>query len=393
LGTSLLPVDTALDFVIYKDREEAKALVPDLNSTIYTDGSVRNGLVGIGVVWRRAPENRSAQHERERALPRDWNVIQETVARQEDSNEYVAELLAIQRALQLLVEEPVIPGEVTICTDCQAAITSIQRPHQQSGQYAIQAILQAASQLRDRGVKIRLYWVPAHQGVEGNELANKYARLATRKQGNLTPNIERQVRLRSTALRIGREAILRDTAPTQCLGKQLKRIDKALPQKHMVKAYNTMSCEDTRILVQLRTGHIGLNCYLKRVGKAEHPTCACGLGEESIFHFLFQCPTWAEQRQNLRTAMGNRWADLSYALGGWNDRREPTGELIDGRKDKWKPKLDILKAVVQFTKATGRLIGPAQGVAGVAADPVQGVVVGPAQGVAGVAGLARGNSG
>jgi hypothetical protein len=93
----------------------------------------------------------------------------------------------------------------------------------------------------------------------------------------------------------------------------------------MVKVYNTMSQEDTRILVQLRTGHIGLNVYLKRVGKAERSTCTCGLGEESVFHFLFQCPTWAEQRQSLRNAIGNRWADLSYALGGWSDKRDPTG--------------------------------------------------------------------
>jgi ribonuclease HI len=292
-------------------------------------------------------------------------VIWDTVAWQEDSNEYVAELLAIRRALQILVEEPAIPREVTICTDCQAAITSIQKPHQQSGQYAIQAILQAASQLRDRGVKIRLYWVPAHQGVEGNELANKYARLATRKQWGFTPNPRvKQVRLRSTALRMGREAILRDTAPTQSLGKQLKEIDKALPQNHMVKVYNTWSQEDTRTLVQLRTGHLGLNVYLKRVGKAERSTCACGLGEESVFHFLFQCPTWVEQRQSLRTAIGNRWADLSYALGGWNNRRDPTGKLIDGRKDKWKPNLEALKAVVQFAKATGRFLREAVGPAG-----------------------------
>src|SRR3982074_572184 len=171
------------------------------------------------------------------------------------------------KAFQVLVEEPVLPKEVTICTDCQAAVLSIQRPHQQSGQYVIQAILRAANQLQDRGIKVKLYWVPAHQGIRGNELAHKYARLATRKR--LTPNTRvEQVRLRSTALHVGREKILRETAPTQKLGKQLSKIDKALPRNHMVKVYNTMTQEDARILVQLRTGNVGLNFYLNRVGRA-----------------------------------------------------------------------------------------------------------------------------
>jgi hypothetical protein len=46
------------------------------------------------------------------------------------------------------------------------------------------------------------------------------------------------------------------------------------------------------------------------------------------------------------------------------ERQEgPNRKLIDGRKDKWKPNLDVLKAVV---KATGRLlrevVGPVRGV-------------------------------
>ena len=54
--------------------------------------------------------------------------------------------------------------------------------------------------------------------------------------------------------------------------------------------------------------------------------------------------------------MGDRWADLSYALGGWSGRQDPnTRKPIDGRKSRWKPNIGVLKAVVQFVKATGRL--------------------------------------
>jgi hypothetical protein len=117
-----------------------------------------------------------------------------------------------------------------------------------------------------------------------------------------------------------------------------------------------MSQEDVRILVLLRAGHVGLNFYLNRVGRAESTICACGLGRENVFHFSFLCPTWREQRQHLRIAMRDRWANLSYALGGWSDRKNPTsGKLVDGRRDKWKPNIGVLKAVIQFVKSTGRL--------------------------------------
>ena len=123
----------------------------------------------------------------------------------------------------------------------------------------------------------------------------------------------------------------------------------------MVKVYNSMSYEDAKILVRLRTGHSGLNSHLYKIRKATTARCMCETGEETVAHFLFLCPQWIELRQHLRSALGGRWADVSYALGGWSDRRDRAGKLIDGRKDKWEPNIGVLKAVVQFVKATERL--------------------------------------
>jgi hypothetical protein len=60
--------------------------------------------------------------------------------------------------------------------------------------------------LQTQGLKLRLQWVPAHQGVEVNEIAHKHARLATKKRYTLTIE-EAPRRLKSTALRIGGEAV------------------------------------------------------------------------------------------------------------------------------------------------------------------------------------------
>jgi hypothetical protein len=92
------------------------------------------------------------------------------------------------------------------------------------------------------------------------------------------------------------------------------------------------------------------------MGRVESTICACGLGRENVFHFLFLCPTWREQRQHLQITMRDRWTDLSYALSGWSDMENLTlGKLVDGRRDRWKPNIGVLKAVIQFVKTTGRL--------------------------------------
>jgi hypothetical protein len=122
----------------------------------------------------------------------------------------------------------------------------------------------------------------------------------------------------------------------------------------MVKVYNNMTYEDARILVRLRTGHSGLNCHLYKIGRTESAGCVCGTGEKTVAHFLFLCPQWIGLRQHLRSALMDRWADLSYALGGWSDKKDRTRKLIDGRSDRWRPNTRVLKAVVQFVKETGR---------------------------------------
>ncbi|KAH8798640.1 hypothetical protein F5884DRAFT_656509, partial [Xylogone sp. PMI_703] len=81
----------------------------------------------------------------------------------------------------------------------------------------------------------------------------------------------------------------------------------------------------------------------------------CGVEEETVRHFVFQCLQWAEQRQALREILGERMGDLSYALGGWSGRLDRrTEEQVDGSKEKWKPNINTIKAVIQFVKATGR---------------------------------------
>ena len=49
----------------------------------------------------------------------------------------------------------------------------------QSGQTILRIIAEKIEMLRSEGIEVRLQWVPAHEGIEGNELADQAAKHAT----------------------------------------------------------------------------------------------------------------------------------------------------------------------------------------------------------------------
>jgi len=74
------------------------------------------------------------------------------------------------------------------------------------------------------------------------------------------------------------------------------------------------------MLIQLRTGKIGLNSFLKgaRVPGIE-ALCECQEEEETVEHFLFKCSRWEEQRATL-----NGLKTIKEALG----KRENSEKVV-----------------------------------------------------------------
>jgi hypothetical protein len=65
------------------------------------------------------------------------------------------------------------------------------------------------------------------------------------------------------------------------------------------------------LIMQLRTGHIPLNFYLKRIGKIDSDRCLkCNENrdnaqvKESINHYIFECQEYHEARQSLVAKIG-----------------------------------------------------------------------------------------
>ena len=71
--------------------------------------------------------------------------------------------------------------KVLIGSDSSSALKSMQQLHSETRQDIILEIAIALQRISRAGIVIDYIWIPAHIGVEGNELVDKYAKLATRK--------------------------------------------------------------------------------------------------------------------------------------------------------------------------------------------------------------------
>jgi ribonuclease HI len=335
---------------VIQDREEAMRVANTAKPKEirwYTDASEKDGFVGAAVVGQFATGINYTDAK--------------TLGTSNDINAYYAELTAILMALRLVKRcIEVIPRDLwsgfsnIIFTDCQSAIKSISRPRQQSAQNVICDIIKSIDEIEARtGMATTIRWVPAHCKVLANEMANRAARETTSRTSRAT---QRCRRLKSAAWKWGKQLL----NPTEQFhksdgGRYTKRIDKALPGKHVYHLYDNLTREDAALLSQLRTGKCRLNSYLSKIGAVPSPNCdSCGV-PETVEHYLLHCRRWSIQRTLLIQAAGDRMGDLSYLLGGWSEAKSRNGDYLDGPRTRWKPDLQVVAATLAFAKATRRL--------------------------------------
>ncbi|KAJ5148620.1 zinc knuckle domain protein [Penicillium atrosanguineum] len=99
------------------------------------------------------------------------------------STVYAAELRVIEMALALVLEstEPwakQAKNRLIIFADSQAALKALGRPRMPSGHVYLAGCLELIRQLADKGIRTELRWIPAHQGVIGNEIVDQQAKEA-----------------------------------------------------------------------------------------------------------------------------------------------------------------------------------------------------------------------
>jgi hypothetical protein len=144
--------------------------------------------------------------------------------------------------------------------------------------------------------------------VAGNELVDQHAKEAAQKPEEPQNPNNRYIRLAAAAKRrIRREAKIEWERSwiKEKTSRSTKRLVE-IPGKKTLEYWTGLRKATASILMQLRTGRIGLAAYLNRINRRESARCGCDLGNQTVNHILLECPLLQDERDWMRNALSDR---------------------------------------------------------------------------------------
>jgi len=184
---------------------------------------------------------------------------------------------------------------IRICSDSQAALKDLQAAKPTSP--LVRQCQQALNNISTRHA-VRLYWVPGHAGVRGNEIADKVARSASGQWfigpgtylGVSRQNIRRKMK---GWIEIQHPVLWRGPCDTQRQARELIFGPVLATGARLLSFNRTQSM----VVIDLLTGYNTLRRHVHVMGLSNNPTCRkCDTEEETSAHILGECEALASLR-------------------------------------------------------------------------------------------------
>lgn len=283
---------------------------------VFSDGSALEGQVGAAAVLMLKGEHVQTLHYH--------------LGSQAEHTVHEAELVGILLAIHMLNAAKYRKKSSMIGVDNQAAIKAFESELRSPGHHLARETLRIAAKIeKQRKKKIphkksatTIRWTAGHEGLVGNELADKEAKEAAKGRTSETKHLPRYLRkpllTNPAAIKMAHAEKLKEKWKTDWKstkrGKDTSEIDRSTPSSRFLNTISNpkLSREAASRIAQLRLKHAPLNGFLKRIQKVDSARCpACGDEEESIEHFLLKCPSYAHERWPLTQHARKKGRNLS----------------------------------------------------------------------------------
>ncbi|CAK5280784.1 unnamed protein product [Mycena citricolor] len=279
---------------------------------VFTDGSGIHGHIGAAAVLYRGG--------------RLIKTARKHLGTDAHHTVYEGEGVGLNLAVGLLIQQRNVQGNVSIYVDNTAAIDATANRDPNPSHYIWDALDLRLRELRRThpNAKVTFCWLPGHVDIQGNEEADKQAKMAAEQLLTNRAEADKLLHksLRGTLPRSKSAAAQHYNALLQARANdgwkasprynKLKSLLRKTPTESFQKLIRKIPRQQATILFQLRAGHVPLARYLHRIGKTDSPTCPyCHRADETVAHYLLACPAHEEERRRMNE-MGGR-STLSVA--------------------------------------------------------------------------------
>lgn len=195
---------------------------------------------------------------------------------------FTCELYAIKKALEHILETQTDKCYL-LHTDSQSSLQALQDIF--STNALIQEMHQLLTDLMKQGRKITLMWIPSHQGIPGNELADAAAKEATRLPLHVPTSIPHIDAIKYISRKLHNHW---QTSWKESSSSKLHEVTQHSRMKYPLQNFKR---QDQVIITRLRVGHTKItHSYL--LDRTLPPTCTNCHSKISVRHIISECPLY-----------------------------------------------------------------------------------------------------
>ena len=240
---------------------------------------------------------------------------------------FQTEVMAILGCAQRLEDLNTEGRHISICSDSQAALRALAVPVTRSR--LVGECKEALGRLAGCN-RLRLFWVPGHTGIRGDEIADRLASLGARSEIVEPEPLVGIAKCWSKSTI--KEWVTQNhsrwwTATSGC--NHSKEFLGPEGNRSWTEFIYSSNRREARLLVQIITGHGNLRYHLHKMGFETEGCCRwCGEENETALHLLTKCPAWIRTRMKwfgeyLPSPDLIKSASAGSILGFWKEARLP----------------------------------------------------------------------